>query len=60
MQLGIRIDGIDTPEMKDKRPKIKKLAKKAKAFAASRLFNGKKIILTNIKRGKYFRIVATV
>lgn len=58
--MPIRIKGIDTPEMKDKRPKIKKLARQAKAFAASRLLNGKKILLTNIKRGQYFRIVATV
>jgi endonuclease YncB( thermonuclease family) len=58
--MGIRIAGIDTPEMRDKRPKIKKLAKQAKQFALIRLQNGNKIILKNMKRGKYFRIVAEV
>ena len=58
--MGIRIAGIDTPEMRDKRPKIKKLAKKARQFALNRLRNGKVIVLKNIKRGKYFRIVAQV
>lgn len=58
--MGIRIAGIDTPEMRDKRPKIKKLARKARQFALTRLKNGKVIVLKNIKRGKYFRIVAQV
>lgn len=59
-RMGIRIYGIDTPEMKDKRPRVKELAQKAKQFAVKRLREGKNIVLKNIRRGKYFRIVAEV
>ena len=59
-RIGIRINGIDTPEMRDNRPKIKALARKAKQYAVQRLREGKQIVLLNMKRGKYFRIVADV
>lgn len=57
--MGIRINGIDTPEMNDSRPRVKVLAKKARDYARQRLENGD-VELKNIKRGKYFRIVADV
>ena len=57
--IGIRINGIDTPEMNDSRPRVKILAKKARDYARQRLGNGD-VELKNIKRGKYFRIVADV
>jgi endonuclease YncB( thermonuclease family) len=59
-RIGIRINGIDTPEMKDNRPKIKALARKAKQYTVERSREGKQIILRNMQRGKYFRIVADV
>lgn len=59
-RMGIRVYGIDTPEMRDKRARVKKLAQQAKQFAVKRLREGKEIILKNIRRGKYFRIVAEV
>jgi endonuclease YncB( thermonuclease family) len=58
--ISIRINGIDTPEMRDNRPKIKALARKAKQYTVQRLREGKQIILRNMQRGKYFRIVADV
>lgn len=58
--IGIRIAGIDTPELRDSRPKIKALARKAKRFTRAKLSKGNKIILKNMRRGKYFRIVAEV
>jgi endonuclease YncB( thermonuclease family) len=58
--IGIRINGIDTPEMRDNRPHIKALARKAKQYTVQRLRESHKIILRNIQRGKYFRIVADV
>lgn len=58
--IGIRIYGIDTPEIKDKRDHIKKRAYDARDFVRDKLYNAKKIHLRNIKRGKYFRIVADV
>jgi endonuclease YncB( thermonuclease family) len=58
--IGIRIAGIDAPELRDKRPEIKKLAYSAKKFARERLSSAKNIKLKNLKKGKYFRIVADV
>ena len=59
-RIGIRINGIDTPEMRDNRPEIKALARKAKQYTVRRLREGQRIILRNMQRGKYFRIVADV
>lgn len=57
--IRIRLSGIDTAEIKGKCWREKQLAIKARDFLASKLDNGK-ITLKNIKRGKYFRIVADV
>lgn len=59
-RISIRIDGIDTPEMTDKRPNIKQKAQQAKQYTVQRLREGKKIELKNMKRDKYFRILAVV
>lgn len=59
-RISIRIDGIDTPEMRDNRPKIKALAQEAKQYAVKRLREGKVVELRDMKRDKYFRILATV
>jgi endonuclease YncB( thermonuclease family) len=59
-RIGIRINGIDTPEMRDNRPEIKSLARKAKQYTVQRLREGSEIVLRNMRRGKYFRIVADV
>lgn len=58
--IPVRIYGIDTPELRDKDPKIKALAQKAKQYTVQRLREGKVIILKDIRRDKYFRILATV
>ena len=54
------MNGIDTPEMRDKRPEIKALAQKAKRFTKVNLKGGETVMLKNMQRGKYFRIVADV
>lgn len=59
-KMSIRLNGVDTPEMRGKCEKEKKLARKAKEFTVTQLRNGKKIELRNIQKGKYFRIVADV
>jgi endonuclease YncB( thermonuclease family) len=59
-RIGIRVNGIDTPEMRGKCQKEKELARKAKQYTVSALRGAKKIELRNMKRGKYFRIVADV
>jgi endonuclease YncB( thermonuclease family) len=58
--VGIRISGIDCPEMTDKRLNIKALAQQAKQYTVARLRAGKVICLLNMRRDKYFRIVADV
>lgn len=58
--IGIRVAGIDTPEMKDKRPEVKALAVKARDYVKLRLAGATTIELRNIRRGKYFRLVADV
>ena len=58
--ISIRINGIDTPEIKCKCKKEKQLSQKAKQFTINILRSAKIIVLKNLKRGKYFRIIADV
>lgn len=59
-RMSIRIAGVDTPEIKGKCEREKDLASKAKQLTVSMLRNAKLIELRNIKRGKYFRLLADV
>jgi len=59
-RINIRVSGVDTPEIKGKCELEKKLARKAKQITVSFLRAAKYIELRNVKRGKYFRIVADV
>lgn len=59
-EIAVRIRGIDTPELRDNREEVKKRAYEAKAELEKLLLNAKKIILYNIGRDKYFRILASV
>jgi len=59
-KMAIRVNGIDTPEIRTKCIKEKKLARLAKQLTVSTLRNAKIIELRDMKRGKYFRIVADV
>lgn len=52
-EIGVRIYGIDTRELNDG-------GASSKEFAITLLPPGKRITLRNIRRGKYFRIVADV
>ncbi|HAT77040.1 MAG TPA: nuclease [Flavobacterium sp.] len=56
--IGIRLRGIDTPELKTGCSKL--LALKAKEFVAEKFKNAKLIQIKNISRDKYFRIDADV
>jgi len=58
--IGIRVNNVDTPEIKGKCPSEKKLAIKSRDFVANRLNSAREVLLVNPKRGKYFRIVADV
>lgn len=59
--IGIRIRGIDTPEMKDSNPTVRKKAERAKALVVDALTHARTIHLYNISMNdKYGRMLATV
>ncbi len=58
--ISVRVNGIDTPKLHGKCDKEKQLAIKAKQFTVEQLRAAKSITLKNIKRGKYFRLIADV
>ena len=51
---------IDTPEIRGKCQNEKDLALEVRDFVRVKLANAKEIKLTNLQRGKYFRVVANV
>jgi micrococcal nuclease len=59
-KINIRVNGIDTPEIKGKCKKEKYEAQQARDMVADILKSAEKITLRNMKRGKYFRIAADV
>ncbi|QJB57163.1 thermonuclease family protein [Pseudodesulfovibrio sp. zrk46] len=59
-EIGVRLAGCDTPELRDKRPAIKIMAYQAKEALGLLLTQAKTVELRNIRRGKYFRLVADV
>lgn len=56
--LPVRLRGIDCRERGNKDPEHLAQALKARDFTRAALLNGSDIILVNVERGKYFRIVA--
>jgi micrococcal nuclease len=59
-KISIRVNGIDTPEMKGNCDKETCNAKQAQQVVADILKDAEHITLKNMDRGKYFRIVADV
>lgn len=58
--IAIRILGVDTPEIKGNCQRERQLAIKARDFTRKYLNSGSVISLTDLKRDKYFRILANV
>lgn len=58
--IAIRIDGIDTPEIRSQLLAERQKAHMARNFVLNKLMCAKSIVLKNIKRDKYFRIDADV
>ena len=58
--ISVRVNGVDTPEMKGACEAEIQLARKAKQFTVTFLRTAKTIQLKNIARDKYFRIDADV
>ena len=59
-KISIRVNGIDTPEIRGKCEKEKYDAKQAKEMVTDILKDAERINLKNMERGKYFRIAADV
>ena len=59
-KISLRVNGIDTPEIKGKCEKEKYDAKQAQQMVADILTDAEQIVLRNMERGKYFRIAADV
>ncbi len=59
-KIAIRVNGIDTPEIRGKCDKEKYDAKQAQGMVEEILKDAERIDLKNMGRGKYFRIVADV
>ena len=59
-KISIRVNGIDTPEIRGKCEKEKYDAQQAKEMVADILKDADQIVLRNMERGKYFRIAADV
>lgn len=59
--VGIRVRGIDTPEIKSDKPSVKKRARKARDFVEAELKKARRIHLYNVNLDdKYGRMLATV
>jgi len=59
-EIGVRIAGIDTPELRGSSGETKEKALKAKKMVTDLCTSAELLFLRNITRGKYFRIVADV
>jgi len=59
-KIGVRINGIDTPEIKGSRGSLKEQARNAKRLTESLCRKAQILELRNMRRGKYFRIIADV
>lgn len=58
--INIRVRGIDTPEIRGKCYIEKDMASEARFIVEKMCRNGKNIVLKNVGRDKYFRILADV
>jgi endonuclease YncB( thermonuclease family) len=59
-KINVRLFGVDTPEIRTNDKCEKEKGRTAKRLVANLLQNAKRIDLENIKRDKYFRILAEV
>ena len=56
----VRVARLDAPEMTSKHPLVRPLARRIQQYVEMRAKNAKTIWLTNMRRDKYFRILAEV
>lgn len=58
--ISVRIYGIDTPELKDRRKAVRNAALFAKAAVNRLCKKSRYLVLKNVRRDKYFRLLADV
>ena len=58
--IGIRLKGIDTPEIRTRNKREKKLGYAAKAYLEGIVSEAAYFELRDVSRGKYFRVIADV
>lgn len=58
--IQVRVAGIDTAEIHDKRPEIRAMGLLARDWVAAHLRPGDSVTLRNVRRDKYFRLLADV
>ncbi len=56
----VRVNGVDAPEIRGKCDSEKQMARQARDFTLNALKSAAAIELRNIRRGKYFRLLADV
>lgn len=59
-KINVRVSGVDTPEIKTQNKCEKSKARDAKRLVENLLKNAKRIDLHNVRRDKYFRILADI
>lgn len=59
-RMGVRVFGIDTPEMRTKNACEKKKAEEAKAVLTALLGKAERVDIVNVQKDKYFRILGTI
>lgn len=59
-KIPIRLAGVDTPELHGKCDREKLLARKAQAFTQGVLNEAKQVELVDMRRDKYFRVLAGI
>ncbi len=59
-RIPVRISGIDTPERDDKNVNIREMASQARMFVVAKVRGKQLLEIKNMKRDKYFRIVADI
>ena len=59
-RIGVRLRGIDTPELRGACETEKRQARAAQRMTEARLRHADSVVLTALERGKYFRLIANV
>ncbi|OGV53641.1 MAG: hypothetical protein A2X49_06210 [Lentisphaerae bacterium GWF2_52_8] len=59
-EVRVRIRGINAPELHDKDPELRRQAEESRVSLSEALSKANKIVLKNIEKDKYFRILADV